>query len=105
MLLTEKKTDQKRAEKLLKSVKNHQNWTFLATYTPDMVIIWPHMACLPIFLSHTTYTSHIPPHMGSNGRQIAVKYVKNVSLKLQITVFDIFLSKITNKWRNQPQNQ
>ena len=31
------------------------------------------MACLPIFLSHTTYTSHIPPHMGSNGRQIAVK--------------------------------
>ena len=49
-----------------------QNWTFLATYTPDMVIIWPHMACLPIFLSHTTYTSHIPPHMGSNGRQIAV---------------------------------
>ena len=72
MLLTEKKTDQKRAEKLLKSVKNHQNWTFLATYTPDMVIIWPHMACLPIFLSHTTYTSHIPPHMGSNGRQIAV---------------------------------
>ena len=37
-----------------------------------MVIIWPHMACLPIFLSHTTYTSHIPPHMGSNGRQIAV---------------------------------
>mgnify|MGYP003321920158 CR=1 FL=1 len=49
-----------------------QNWTFLATYTPDMVIIWPHMACLPIFLSHTTYTSHIPPHKGSNGRQIAV---------------------------------
>ena len=49
-----------------------QNRTFLATYTPDMVIIWPHMACLPIFLSHTTYTSHIPPHMGSNGRQIAV---------------------------------
>ena len=39
LLLTEKKTDQKRAEKLLKSVKNHQNWTFLATYTPDMVII------------------------------------------------------------------
>ena len=32
-----------------------QNRTFLATYTPDMVIIWPHMACLPIFLSHTTY--------------------------------------------------
>ena len=72
LLLTEKKTDQKRAEKLLKSVKNHQNWTFLATYTPDMVIIWPHMACLPMFLSHTTYTSHILPHMGSNDRQIAV---------------------------------
>ena len=49
-----------------------QNWTFLATYTPDMVIIWPHMAFLPIFLSHTTYNSHIPPHMGSYGPQIAV---------------------------------
>ena len=72
LLLTEKKTDQKRAEKLLKSVKNHQNWTFLATYTPDMVIIWPHRACLPMFLSHTTYTSHILPHMGSNDWQIAV---------------------------------
>ena len=30
------------------------------------------MACLPIFLSHTTYNSHISPHMGSNGPQIAV---------------------------------
>ena len=49
-----------------------QNWTFLATYTPDMVIIWPHMACLPIFLSYTTYTSHFLPHMGSNSHQIAV---------------------------------
>ena len=37
-----------------------------------MVTIWPHMACLPMFLSHTTYTSHILPDMGSNGRQIAV---------------------------------
>ena len=49
-----------------------QNWTFLATYTPDMVIIWPHMACLPMFLSYTIYISHILPHMGSNDRQIAV---------------------------------
>ena len=49
-----------------------QNRTFPATYTPDKVIIWPHMACLPIFLSHTTYNSHISPHMGSNGPQIAV---------------------------------
>ena len=49
------------------------NWTFLATYTPDVVTIWPHMACLPMFLSHTTYTGHILPHMGSNGRQIFIK--------------------------------
>ena len=117
-----------------------QNWTFLATYTPDMVIIWPHMACLPIFLSHTTYTSHIPPHMGSNGRQIAVKRgfsCENLPCsQLQKIImrpfFDvepcpihqndhivhpynlynsylqkckIFSIKITNKCRNQPQNQ
>ena len=55
-----------------KSGKIHPKLDILATYIPDMVIIWPHMAILPIFLSHTTYTSHIPPHMGSNGRQIAV---------------------------------
>ena len=108
--------------------------------TPDMVIIWPHMACLPIFLSHTTYTSHIPPHMGSNGRQIAVNRgfsCKNLPCsRLQKIItrpffdlepcpihqndhivhpynlynsdlpkFTIFLLKITNKWRNQPQNQ
>ena len=30
------------------------------------------MACLLTFLSHTTYTSHILPHMGSNSHQIAV---------------------------------
>ena len=49
-----------------------QNRSFLATYTQDMVTIWPHMACLLMFLSHTTYTSHILPHMGKNSRQIAV---------------------------------
>ena len=49
-----------------------QNWTFLATYTPDMVIIWPHLDCSPIFLSQTTYTSHIAPHMGSG----AVHYLR-----------------------------
>ena len=117
-----------------------QNWTFLATYTPDMVIIWPHMACLPIFLSHTTYTSHIPPHMGSNGCQIAVnrgfscknlpcswlqKIITRPFFDLEpcpihqndhivhpynlynsdLPKFTIFLLKITNKRRNQPQNQ
>ena len=40
-----------------------------------MVTIWPHMACLLMFLSHTTYTSHILLHMGSNGRQMAVNRV------------------------------
>ena len=49
-----------------------QNRSFLATQTQDMVTIWPHMACLLTFLSHTTYTSHILPHMGSNSHQIAV---------------------------------
>ena len=49
-----------------------QNRSFLATYIQDMVSIWPHMACLLMFLSHTTYTSHILPHMGSKSHQIAV---------------------------------
>ena len=68
----EQKTDQKRARNSSKSVKNHTKWSFLATYTQDMVTIWPHMACLLMFLSHTTYTSHILPHMGKNSHQIAV---------------------------------
>ena len=49
-----------------------QNRSFLAKYTQDMVTIRPHMACLLMFLSYTTYTSHILPHMGSNSHQIAV---------------------------------
>ena len=49
-----------------------QNRSFLATYTQDMVTIWPHMACLLMFLSYTPYPSHILPHMGSNSHQIAV---------------------------------
>ena len=36
-----------------------------------MVLIWPQMACIPMFLSYTTYTSHIHSHIVSDGPQIA----------------------------------
>lgn len=41
-------------------------------YRPDMVMIWPHMASIPMCLSYTTYTSHIQCHMGSEGPKIAL---------------------------------
>ena len=72
MSSTRQKTDQKGLRSHQNQSKITQNWRFLTIYTPDMVIIWPHMACLPMFLSHNTSTSHIPPHMGSNDHQIAV---------------------------------
>ena len=69
-------TIKKQIKKGLRSHQNQskitQNRSFLATCTQNMVTIWPHMACLPSFMSHTTYTSHILPHMGSNSHQIAV---------------------------------
>ena len=58
------KTDQKGLRSHQNQSKITQNWRFLTTYTPDMVIIWPHMACLPMFLSHITCINHILPYMG-----------------------------------------
>ena len=72
MSSTSKKQIKKGPRSHQKQSKITQNRSFLATCTQNMVTIWPHMACLPMFLSHTTYTSHILPDMGSNGRQIAV---------------------------------
>ena len=130
------KTDQKRAEKSSKTVKNHPK---LVISSHMLVTIWPHMAYLTMFLSHTTYTSHILPHMGSNGCQIAVNREflgENLPCsRLQKIImrpfFDVepcpihqndhivhsynlynsylqksknFSIKITNKFRNQPQN-
>ena len=65
----EQKTDQKRARNSSKSVKNHPK----SVISSQMHTKYGHnMACFPMFLSHTTYISHIWPHMGSNGCQIAV---------------------------------
>ena len=72
MSSTSKKQIKKGPRSHQKQSKITQNRSFLATCTQNMVTIWPHMACLTMFLSHTTYTSHILPHMGSNDRQIAV---------------------------------
>ena len=76
MIILMSSTSKKQIKKEPRSHQNQskitQNWSFLATYTPDMVTIWPHMACLLMFLSHTTYTSHILPHISSNGHQMAV---------------------------------
>ena len=140
MSSTSKKQIKKGPRSHQKQSKITQNRSFLATCTQNMVTIWPHMAYLTMFLSHTTYTSHILPHMGSNGRQITVNREflgeKLPCSRLQKIImrpfFDvepcpihqndhivhsynlynsylqkckIFLIKITNKCRNQPQNQ
>ena len=77
MIILMSSSCKKQIKKGLRSCQNQskitQNWKFLATYTLDMVTILLHIACLPIFLSDTIYTTHILPHMGSNGHQIAVK--------------------------------
>ena len=139
MSSTSKKQIKKGPRSHQKQSKITQNRSFLATCTQNMVTIWPHMAYLTMFLSHTTYSSHILPHMGSNGRQIAVNRgfsCENLPCsRLQKIImrpfFDvepcpihqndhivhpynlynsylqkskIFSIKITNKFRNQPQN-
>ncbi len=140
MSSTSKKQIKKGPRSHQKQSKITQNRSFLATCTQNMVTIWPHMACLPMFLSHTTYTSHILPDMGSNGRQIAVNReflgenlpCSRLQKIIMRPIFDLqpcpihqndhivhpynlynsylqiskkILIKITNKCRNQPQNQ
>ena len=140
MSSTSKKQIKKGPRSHQKQSKITQNRSFLATCTQNMVTIWPHMACLTMFLSHTTYTSHILPHMGSNGRQIAVNreflgenlpcsWLHKIIMRPFFDVepcpihqndhivhpynlynsylqkCKIFSIKITNKCRNQPQNQ
>ena len=72
MSSTSKKQIKKGPRSHQKQSKITQNRSFLVTCTQNMVTIWPHMACLLMFLLHTTYNSHILPHMGSNSHQIAV---------------------------------
>ena len=140
MSSTSKKQIKKGPRSHQKQSKITQNRSFLATCTQNMVTIWPHMACLPMFLSHTTYTSHILPHMGSKSHQIAVNrgfsgenlpcsQLQKIILRpffdlepcpihqndhivhpynlynsyLQISKKNLI--KITNKCRNQPQDQ
>ena len=139
MSSTSKKQIKKGPRSHQKQSKITQNRSFLATCTQNMVTIWPHMACLLTFLSHTTYTSHILPHMGSNSHQIAVNRgfsgenlpCSRLQKIIMRQFFDlepcpihqndhivhpynlynsylhkskIFSIKITNKFRNQPQN-
>ena len=66
----------KATTKYSKSMKIAQNKPFLPQYRPDMVMIWSHMASIPMSLSHTTPTRHIHPCIGPRGPGRAISIVK-----------------------------
>ena len=67
-----------------------QNKPFLLQYRPDMVMIWPPMASIPLYQSHTTSTSHIQCHMGSMLAEMGSKLAKISQKSIKISHFYTF---------------